>query len=1614
MKRRTKVLISMLCVVMCAALAIASAPISHAVGLMRLDIDEHIYTKVYTDTGALALVGWTYDASEDTLRLENFGTAEKPQTPIFAYPYSGSMTIELNGDSYIQASNEMALTVIGHIKFTGTGSLTIICNDTYAINTDYTITVSESASLNISGLAGIMALKGITIDTAGSVNVHTSRKSINTDGDVRIRKGNVNLTGTVGIYTTEGNVFLSGGDTDVFITSTQRAIYVVNSESYLEWSANAVVTAGDSIPGNYISEYNSELFFHASFSGIPKLNSPRKIYWDDTVIDDAGTTNPVGRWSAVENATGYLVKLYYYNEVGYELKETFTVTDALSCNFGGHFTTYGKYCYSVTALGDGVNSVDSNESARTTEFYRFTGEVVSRFYITLPESDYFKVIPESGSTVVYYGESYSFTIEVDPAYTQSEILVWANEQRVALRHGKYTIDSVTQNIAIKVGDMSVNTYKVTFPEHEAYTVYLLPEYSTDVEYGESCAFSIELSDIYMKSDLVVTANGETLIPKYGIIYTISNITEDYTVEISGLIRDSYEVTYRHINGESITTQTVDHGYATTAPDGPALADGLEFVGWYTDVDTPFDFNTPITEAITLYARYEPAKQDGYYLISSLEQLIWFRDEVNFGNTVINGKLCDDIQMNDGQYIMIGGDPTFTENAVIWEPIGGYDYDDEEDYVKFYEGSFDGDGHTLSGFYIKHDKMAPEASDIGIFGIISANGSVKNINLTDSVFDGYGNIGSIAGLSYSPISGCSSDAILIGVEDVGGIVGEMTADISDCTFTGSVTVEQYSSSSSAAPIGGTNAGGIVGLITDNAAAVKKCSSTATVESYKNGGGIIGMATVEGVSVTDCHNHSTVIAAENAGGILGSSDSLNISFENVTNSGSVSSSVGAGGVFGTADAEIKNAVNKGQVNGSQYAGGFGAIGSLDISLSYNEADIVSGNGSAAGFLASGNLNAEYGYNIAEINGKTYAGGFVANGSNVVLNQVHNYGEIKAETVDALAATTQSAAVTYAYYRSDITPSAYGIASTTEWFYCGYTSLLLNRGNETDFWAQGENYPVFSSDDLAGYAFPFEGNGSVSAPYIIMDENELRVVSALVNNESGWSAYSYKLGADISISNPDTVNNFIPFGSTDNKFTGSFDGDGYTLSGINISFDSGNPSLFPHIGENGTVKNLIFDNFTVNGKTNVAVIAGYNSGTVYNCDVVNSKISGFENVSAAVGYNFGSISYVNTDSDVEGTVAVGGIAGLNESGIIKCCFNTGDITGIDSGSTKSTEVGGVTGKNFTDLSYSGNTGVVIANTYAGGVVGANYGDMLSLYNGGKVTAYEYYGSIAGVQESENDPVRCYYIIGTVEQGATAVGTSQAETNAYNGMSAYALNNNAKEKYWAQGENHPKIAMEDGSDAVIYTVVYYSFGTPYYFAATKNGGSTVTPPAPEVEGYNFLYWDTPYDNVTSNMVTRAVFDRDSYITFVPTAAVQTYSTEYDTFICGFTLGRKWTVADLSRQISNEKIVYMNFDMYEEYDKNQSLFTGMSVILCDDTGSYRDTMWIVIFGDIDGDGDVDENDMVILNLICQEFISIDELNYAQQEAADINKDGMVDNDDLAYLEQYLLMNNKISQSAKS
>lgn len=68
--------------------------------------------------------------------------------------------------------------------------------------------------------------------------------------------------------------------------------------------------------------------------------------------------------------------------------------------------------------------------------------------------------------------------------------------------------------------------------------------------------------------------------------------------------ESYTVTFNTNGGSAVDDQTIEYNEKATVPEQPTRT-GYTFVGWYKDgTETPFDFSTPITENLTLTAKWK--------------------------------------------------------------------------------------------------------------------------------------------------------------------------------------------------------------------------------------------------------------------------------------------------------------------------------------------------------------------------------------------------------------------------------------------------------------------------------------------------------------------------------------------------------------------------------------------------------------------------------------------------------------------------------------------------------------------------------------------------------------------------------------------------------------------------------------------------------------------------------------------------------------------------------------------------------------------------------------------------------------------------------------------------
>lgn len=230
-----------------------------------------------------------------------------------------------------------------------------------------------------------------------------------------------------------------------------------------------------------------------------------------------------------------------------------------------------------------------------------------------------------------------------------------------------------------------------------------------------------------------------------------------------------------------------------------------------------------------------------------------------------------------------------------------------------------------------------------------------------------------------------------------------------------------------------------------------------------------------------------------------------------------------------------------------------------------------------------------------------------------------------------------------------------------------------------------------DTDWYANAEDGTGTADKPYEISTAAQLAGLAKLVNGTAKdsdekpiptvtFSGKFIKLTADVLLNelNEDGMPRaaegqaeaykWTPIGnSAQKKFQGTFDGDGYTVSGVYIKADKANfQGLFGF--STGTVKNLIVTgNITATNAMNIGGVVGINNnGNVINCGFYGgiNKTSNKANCGGVVGggkaANVKNCWFYKTDgnvpeSDVVGTKGASNCAGITEKGSDLTTVNT-----------------------------------------------------------------------------------------------------------------------------------------------------------------------------------------------------------------------------------------------------------------------------------------------------------------------------------------------------------------------
>ena len=211
---------------------------------------------------------------------------------------------------------------------------------------------------------------------------------------------------------------------------------------------------------------------------------------------------------------------------------------------------------------------------------------------------------------------------------------------------------------------------------------------------------------------------------------------------------------------------------------------------------------------------------------------------------------------------------------------------------------------------------------------------------------------------------------------------------------------------------------------------------------------------------------------------------------------------------------------------------------------------------------------------------------------------------------------------------------------------------------------------------------------------------------------------------LKNVTLTGNWTTVGTETEPFKGTFDGKGYTITGLNISTNENDYVGLIGILDGGTVKNVKFASVSVNGKDDVGTAVGriINGGTVSGVQVLGGTVSGAKRVGGVVGSikANGMVSDCINAATVTGSVYnVGGIVGAayytktDKQMYITNCANNGAVT------SSSVGAGGIVGLSAANVSGNTNTAEV-KGTEVGGIVGEqkSYGSVTNNTNSGAVT--------------------------------------------------------------------------------------------------------------------------------------------------------------------------------------------------------------------------------------------------------------------------------------------------------
>lgn len=514
----------------------------------------------------------------------------------------------------------------------------------------------------------------------------------------------------------------------------------------------------------------------------------------------------------------------------------------------------------------------------------------------------------------------------------------------------------------------------------------------------------------------------------------------------------------------------------------------------------------------------------------------------------------------------------------WTPIGN-------DSIKF-QGRFYGQGYSIYNMYI-----SAESPEVGFFGVLEGYSRIENLHIKNATIDLnitsnsptyvgvlVGNFNNTEDLNYNNtrIETCSATgtislSAIVGEIFVGGLVGNsqgtnIISSRSEVNF--NLGSENDSMQCSTLKVGGITAESNSTTIRDSffvgdlGEIYCQCSNlfvgSVVGESKGNSTRKTSISNVYAMGNFEfsCTENSSIIKV---GGLVGSVSDGYIDLKNTFYIGDISSSIKSdndncylGGLVGyLKPVNSQNTV----LQDSFYVGKLTSNANNKVSNLY----VIDSN-------QSGNLNAVglY-YNVDAV-------------SNDLEHQIVN--------LDSLA-KTKDFYENERYWSSVDSWQFNGSSSITGW----EISSGINRGYP--YLVASQNIGNANNDeDYSNSSSGLAGKGTADDPYLIKTAGDLGYLSFnLKKNTSGATYYSLQNDIDLS------GKTWKPIGTNDEKFSGVFDGNGYTIYGMTCSLQEqfGYHGLFG-VTQNAVIKNLSIKNInylnegTTSGKSYIGTLVGY----------------------------------------------------------------------------------------------------------------------------------------------------------------------------------------------------------------------------------------------------------------------------------------------------------------------------------------------------------------------------------------------------------------------------------------